>query len=82
MNIGSWVAANWKLVTGIAAVSGTIGTAAVNHVVAADERMDRIEIQAVRDSAQLEVIERDVSDVKCMVVQQAQEEDPLECLQD
>lgn len=82
MNIGGWVATNWKLLSVVGAAAVSIGTAAVNHVVTADDRMDRIERQAIRDSAQLEVIEKDVGDVKCMVVQQAQEEDPLECLQD
>lgn len=81
VTFGNFVATNWKVIS----VSVTIllsGAGAVyNHVTEADTRFDALEIQAVRDSAQLEVIEQDVSDVKCMVVQNAQGEDPLECIQ-
>jgi hypothetical protein len=79
--IGGWVATNWKLLTLVGAVGGAGVTASFNHVVAAEERFDDLEIQAVRDSAQMQNIEDDVGEIKCMVVQNAQNEDPLDCLE-
>ena len=79
--IGAWVTANWKLLSLVGAVGGAGVTASFNHVVGAEERFDALEVQAVRDSAQMQNVVDDVGEIKCMVIQNAQAEDPLDCLE-
>lgn len=76
-----WLAANWKIVTGVVAICSAIGTAALAHVDEADGRLDKLEVQAVRDSTTHRLIQQDVGEIKCMVVQNAQGEDPLDCIE-
>jgi len=79
--MGSWLTANWKVLSVSVTVLLSGAGATVNHVAGADARFDALEIQAVRDSAQMQGIEQDVGEIKCMVVQNAQNEDPLDCLE-
>lgn len=79
--IGSWLSCNWKLIAMLGGLLGASVTATYNHVEGADSRFDALETQTVRDSASFRSIQQDVSEIKCMVIQNAQDEDPLDCLE-
>lgn len=81
VSMGSWITANWKVLSAAGTLLAAGGTAAVNHVQGAEEQFDKIEVQAVRDSAFHATIRQDVSEIKCIVVRQAQDVDALECIE-
>lgn len=78
---GSWLAGNWKALSVVAGILGAGATATYNYTDEVDTRLDVIEVQAVRDSAQMDHLVLDVGEIKCMVIQTAQGEDPLDCLE-
>lgn len=78
--IGSWLSTNWKLLSVAGTLLASGGTATYNHVVGADERFDAIEAADQIRQYQLDEIGEDVTDLKCMAIEQIQEGDPLNCL--
>lgn len=80
VNTLAWVAANWKpaMVAGSLALSGVGGF--YWHVEDVDTRFDEIEQGDLIRQGQLDKIEEDVSDLKCMAIEDVQNGDPLECL--
>ena len=79
--IGNFMGANWKVLSVAATLLASGGGAVYGHVEGADSRFDALEIQAVRDSAAFDGVRQDVSEIRCMAIQNAQDEDPLECLE-
>ena len=58
--------------------AGIVGT--VNYVTGVDERLDTVEQSDMMTQGQLDRIEVDVSEIRCMVIEHHQGGDPLDCL--
>lgn len=81
--MSAWVNAHAKLLTVIGAVMGsTVGGVVGIHeyVTGVSDRIAEIEQGDIVRQNQLDLIARDVAIVRCMVVMEAQQEEPLECL--
>jgi hypothetical protein len=81
--LSAWVNTHAKLLTVVGAAMGTVAGGVVGiheYVTGVDDRITLIEQGDIVRQTQLDLIARDVAIVRCMVVQEAQQEDPLGCL--
>lgn len=78
--MSAWASHNWKVITTVGAVLASLGMVALGHVQSVDAQFVEIRIETVRDNATIEQIQRDVSEIKCVIVNQARGEDALSCL--
>lgn len=78
--MSAWAVGHWKVLSVAGGLLLSIATMTLGHVNSVDAQFVEIRIEAVRDSAVIDRIERDVSEIKCVVVRQARGEDALSCL--
>lgn len=79
----TWVQTHTKLLALVGSLSSGAAAGGLvigNYVFGVDERLDLVEQSDMVKQSQLDRIELDVSEIRCMVIEHHQGGDPLDCL--
>lgn len=73
--------ANWKLLVAGGSLLLSGAGIAYSHTSEANERFQTIEYEVRANDEQLDRIEDDVDQIRCMIVQSANGDNPLDCIE-